>query len=103
MHQDEIRNMEYEHEKGTRGTVLIIMKSGIWDNETCPILEYGKGETMKLGTWNNVILKFELGNLQGPLGGPSNSCTVTLESIVISGRMIKRNGTERGHNSCREF
>ena len=35
------------------------------------ILEYGKREIMKLGTWNKVILKFELGELQGPLGSPS--------------------------------
>ena len=35
-----------------------------------PILEYGKRENMKLATWNKVILKFELGNLQGPLGSP---------------------------------
>ena len=46
------------------------MKSGIWDHESYPILEYGKRENMKLGTWNQVILKFELGNLQDPSGSP---------------------------------
>ena len=50
-------NMEYEHEPGnTRHSPY--MKSGISDHEIYPILEYGKREDMKLGTWNKVILKF---------------------------------------------
>ena len=28
---------------------------------------------MKLGTWNKVILKFELGNIPLPLGSPSST------------------------------
>ena len=66
---NEIRNMEYEHEKGNTGHSPY-MKSGIWDHENYPSLEYGKRESMKLGTWNKVILKFELGNLHLPLGSP---------------------------------
>ena len=63
---NEIWNMEHEHEKGNTGHSPY-MKSGIWDQESYPIMEYyGKRENMKLGTWNKVILKFELGNLQGP-------------------------------------
>ena len=42
------------------------MKSGMWDHENYPILECKKRENMKLETWNKVILKFELGNLQDP-------------------------------------
>ena len=59
---NEIRNMEYEYEKGNAGHSPC-MKSGIWDHENYPILEYGKRENMKLGTWNKVTLKLELGNL----------------------------------------
>ena len=44
------------------------MKSGIWDQENYRMLEYGKRQNIKLGTWIKVILKFELGNLEGPLG-----------------------------------
>ena len=66
---NEILNMEHEHEKGNTGRSPY-MKSGIWDQENYPILEYGKRENMKLGTWNKVILKFELGNVQVPLREP---------------------------------
>ena len=38
---DEIWNMEYEHAKGNTGHSPY-MKSGIWDQENDPILEYGK-------------------------------------------------------------
>ena len=62
-----IWNMELE--KGNTGHSPY-MKSGIWDHENYPILEYGKREIMKLGTWNKVILKFELGNIPLPLGSP---------------------------------
>ena len=61
--------MEHEHEKGNTGHSPY-MKSGIWDHENYPILEYRKRENVKLGTWNKVILKFELGNLHHPLGSP---------------------------------
>ena len=57
--------MEYERERGNTGHSRY-MKSGIWDHEKYPFLEYGKRENNKLGTWNTVIFKFELGNLQGP-------------------------------------
>ena len=50
--------------KGTRDSPC--MKSGIWNHKIHPILEYGKRENMKLGTWNKVILKFEVGNLHCP-------------------------------------
>ena len=66
---NEIRNMEHEHEKGNMGHSPY-MKSGICDHKNYPILEYGKRENMKLGIWNKVILKFELGNLHHPLGNP---------------------------------
>ena len=66
---NEIRNMEYKHEKGNTGHSPY-MKSGIWDHENYPILEYRKRENMKLGTRNKVILKFELGNLHLSLGSP---------------------------------
>ena len=59
--------MEYEHEKGNTGRGPY-MESGIKDHEKDPILDYGKRKHMNLGTWNEVILKFELGNLQHPLG-----------------------------------
>ena len=39
----EIRNMEHEHEKGNTGHSPY-MKSGIWNHEIDPILEYGKRE-----------------------------------------------------------
>ena len=71
---NEIRNMEHEHEKGNTGHSPC-MKSGIWDHENYPILEYRKRENMKLGIWNKVILKFELGNLHHPLGSPILSGT----------------------------
>ena len=48
------------------------MKSGIWDHENYPILEYAKSKKMNLGTWNNVILKFELGKLHRHVGSPCN-------------------------------
>ena len=64
---NEIRNMEYE--KGNTGHSPD-MKSGIWDQENYPILEYGKREKMKLEIWSKVILTFELGNLQGLLRSP---------------------------------
>ena len=64
---NEIQNMEHEHEKGNMGHSPY-MKSGIWNHEIYPILEYGKSENMKLRTLNRVILKFELGNLHDPLG-----------------------------------
>ena len=51
---NEIRNMEYEHKKGNTGHSPYI-RSGIWDHENYPVLEYGKREDMKLGTWNEVI------------------------------------------------
>ena len=61
--------MEYEREKANTGhspcTIL-----AIWDRKNYRILEYGRRENMKLGTWNKVILKFEPGNLKGPLGSP---------------------------------
>ena len=53
---NEIRNMEHEHEKENTGHSLY-MKLGIWDHKNYRILEYGKREIMKLGTWNKVILK----------------------------------------------
>ena len=62
---NEIRNMEYEHEKANTGHSPY-MTSGIWDHRNYRILEYGKRENMKLETWTKIILKFELGNLQGP-------------------------------------
>ena len=31
---------------------------------------------MKLGTWNKVILKFELGNLQGPLESSTKQISI---------------------------
>ena len=68
--------MEHEHEKENTGHSPY-MKSGIWDHENYPILEYGTRENMKLGTWNKVILKFELGNLLS-LREPSQSCAVGL-------------------------
>ena len=66
---NEIWNMEHEHEKGNTGHSPY-MKSGIWNHEVYPILEYGNSENMKLGTWNKVIWKFEPGNLHHPLGSP---------------------------------
>ena len=68
---NEILHMEHEFEKGNTGHSPY-MKSGIWDHENYPILEYGEREIMKLGTltWNKVILKFEVGNLHLPLGSP---------------------------------
>ena len=68
-----MQNIEHEHEKGNMGRSPY-MKLGISDHENYPILEYSKRENMKLGTWNNVILKFELGNLQGSLGSPQMGC-----------------------------
>ena len=50
---NETRNMEYKHEKGNAEHSPYI-NSGIWDRENYPILEYGKRENMKLGTWNKV-------------------------------------------------
>ena len=55
LRSNEMRNMEYEHEKGNTGHSPF-MKSEIWDHEKYPILEFEKRESMKLGTWNNVIL-----------------------------------------------
>ena len=56
MPQNEIRNMEYEHQKRNPGHSPY-MKSGIWDHEKYPGLEYmGKRQNMKLGTWNKVSL-----------------------------------------------
>ena len=56
--------------KRARGTVLIYnQESGT--TKITEFLEYGRRENMKLGTWNKVILKFELGSLQGPLGSPT--------------------------------
>ena len=52
--------MEYEREKGNTEHSPYV-KSGIYDYKNYPILEYGKRENMKLGTWNKIILKFELG------------------------------------------
>ena len=66
------------------------MKSGILDHENYPILEYGKRENMKLGTWNKVILKFELGNLHHPLGSPS-LCVVARNLILLSFVQFKDN------------
>ena len=56
--------------KGTRDTVLIRMKSGIWDQENYPIVEYGKRENMNWEHGIRSFFIFELGNLQGPLGSP---------------------------------
>ena len=43
------------------------------------ILEYGKRDNMKLGTWNKVILTFELGNIPLPLGSPSCALRFPIE------------------------
>ena len=67
----EIRNMGYVMKKGNTGHSPY-MKSRIWDHKSYPILECGKRESMKLGTRNKVILKFELRNLHPPLGSPLN-------------------------------
>ena len=61
------------------------MKSGIWDHENYPILEYGKRENMKLGTWTKVILKFELVNLYPPLGSPLNHKVVPVPFTFCTG------------------
>ena len=68
---NEIRNMEHQHEKGNTGQSPCMIL-GIWNHEIYPILEYGKSENMKLGTWNKVSLKFELGNVHDPLGSPGS-------------------------------
>ena len=61
--------MEHAHEK--RNTEHSpYMKLGTWDHKNYRILEYEKRENMKLGTWNKVILKFELGNIPPPLREP---------------------------------
>ena len=61
---DEIQNMEYMsmHEKGNRGHVLIheIGNMGLWKLPNFGLWEEGIYEI-------GIILKFELGNLQGPL------------------------------------
>ena len=69
MPQNEIRNMEHEHEKGNTGHSPY-MKLGIRDHKNYRTLEYGKRENMKLGTWNKVILKFEVGNIPIALREP---------------------------------
>ena len=74
MPQKEIANMECEHENGNTGPrpYRSYMKLGIWDQGKYSISEYGKRENKKLGRWNQVILSFELGNLQYPLESPFN-------------------------------
>ena len=37
---------------------------------------------MKLGTWNKVILKFELGNLQYPLGSHRNAFEILIAKLA---------------------
>ena len=87
-------------------TIAVFRKSGasalvseeignIWDHENYPSLEYGKRENMKLGTWNMVILKFELGNLQGPLG---NTLFLSLTDKFVDLKQSERTRAKRKPN-----
>ena len=97
---NESRHVEYEHEKGNTGHSPY-MKSGIWDRENYPILEYGKTEIMKLGTWNKVILTFEVRNLQHPLGSPTSDSWLALQNPRYWAGGRGRRLDKRGYSACR--